>query len=296
MSFTHLLALLSIAHGPMTMSAAPALQGGVITSTFDANDEGWTVVGDAQGGSVVPDYQPTGGNPDGHVSADDDVAGGVWYWNAPGGYLGNRAGSYSRVLSFELRQSAASAQFDAVDVVLLGAGMQLNFDTAENPGTEWTPYAVPLSVGPGWTVEGTGAAPTEMEFQTVLADLTALRIRGEYRTGADTGSLDNVVMETEPTTGLESGAPGDGATLSAAMPNPVRTVTRLTLTLAGPMAIRTRIYDVLGREVLRLQDAPLVHTGPHDLRVDATDLPAGLYVVVVEGEGWTASRRFTRVR
>ena len=36
-----------------------------LMSTFDADDEGWTVWGDAQGSSVVPDYIASGGNPGG---------------------------------------------------------------------------------------------------------------------------------------------------------------------------------------------------------------------------------------
>ncbi len=52
----------------------------LVSSTFDKNDAGWTVVGDAQGGLSIPDYFVEGGNPDGYVSATDDVTGGAWYW------------------------------------------------------------------------------------------------------------------------------------------------------------------------------------------------------------------------
>jgi hypothetical protein len=39
---------------------------------------------------------------------------------------------------------------------------------------------------------------SDAQFSQVLSDLTALRIRAEYQTGADTGYLDNVSMVPEP--------------------------------------------------------------------------------------------------
>jgi hypothetical protein len=41
-----------------------------------------------------------------------------------------------------------------------------------------------------------GAVATDAQIQTVLGALSTLQIRCEYQTGADTGSLDNVVLET----------------------------------------------------------------------------------------------------
>ena len=58
-------------------SDGPPDPGLPIRSTFDTDDEGWTVVGDAQGGSGTPDYFVDGGNPGGYVSASDDGKGEV---------------------------------------------------------------------------------------------------------------------------------------------------------------------------------------------------------------------------
>ncbi|MDO8367328.1 MAG: hypothetical protein Q7T20_11050 [Saprospiraceae bacterium] len=52
-------------------------------STFSLNDEGWRVVGDAQGPSTIPNYDSMGGNPGGYCHAVDDVSGDYWYWSAP---------------------------------------------------------------------------------------------------------------------------------------------------------------------------------------------------------------------
>ena len=161
-----------------------------ITSTFDTGDESWTVFGDAQGASVIPTYFSTGGNPGGYISATDDVTGGVWFWDAPAKLLGKV--SSMRALSFDLKQSATDAPFDADDVVLVGAGTTLVFNTANNPGTDWTHYDVSLDASAGWKNKDTGQPATQQEMIDVLSSLAVLRIRGEYRDGADTGGLDNV--------------------------------------------------------------------------------------------------------
>jgi hypothetical protein len=164
-------------------------------STFESGDEGWLILGDAEGGRGDPDYVGTGGNPGGHVSADDDAQGGVWYFQAPAKFHGNFSGAYGMTLTFDLRQSSLNDQFNREDVTLTGGGIKIVFDTASNPGTSWTSYTVPLDESGAWTV-GTlsGAAVTQADIQTVLSDLTDLTIRGEFVDGVDTGGLDNVVL------------------------------------------------------------------------------------------------------
>ncbi|MCB0543895.1 MAG: gliding motility-associated C-terminal domain-containing protein, partial [Saprospiraceae bacterium] len=83
------------------------------------------------------------------------------------------------------------------DVILFGAGLQLIFDNAYNPGLEWTHYDILLEEGAGWHLNSlTGPVPTEAQFRAVLSDLAGLRIRGEYRPLDDFGGLDNVSLES----------------------------------------------------------------------------------------------------
>jgi alkaline phosphatase D len=174
-------------------------------------DEGWTVVGDAQGGSSVPTHVPTGGVPGGYLSADDDTTGGTWFWEAPDPYLGDRSGFYGGTLTYHLRQSATSSQFEAPEVVLGNGSLQLRYD-ATHPGTEWTAYEVPLRATENWTVVGSGTVATEGQLRSVLADLDTLRIRGEYRSGSDTGDLDAVALRVGgQTTPFAGPVPGTGA-------------------------------------------------------------------------------------
>ncbi len=78
-------------------------------------------------------------------------------------------------------------------------------------------------------------------------------------------------------------------------PNPAVTEAGVALTLAASSEVRVAVYDVLGRRVAVLHEGPL-GAGEHVLRFDAQNLPAGLYLVRAEGEGFAAARRVTVVR
>ena len=162
-----------------------------VVSTFDTSDEGWRVVGDAEG--FTPTYVSSGGNPGGYVSAEDEVTGGTWYFSAPAAFLGDKSNAFGQNLTFDLRQDQFDSQFDEDDVVLAGGGVELTFDTGSNPGSNWTAYTVSL-FNAGWTNAGTDSPASQADMLAALGDLTSLRIRGEYRDGPDTGDLDNVVL------------------------------------------------------------------------------------------------------
>jgi len=168
---------------------------GKSVSGFSVDADGWLITGDANAASVKPDYNGTGGNPDGLISAKDEVTGGVWYFLAPSKYLGDNAAVAGKNLRFDLKVDATPTNpFDDVDVRLEGGGVTLVFDTPNNPvGDKWNSYVVALKADAGWKV-GTlaGAAATDADMTKVLGATTALWIRGEFNTGPDTGYLDNV--------------------------------------------------------------------------------------------------------
>jgi alkaline phosphatase D len=180
----------------LEMSALPQPADLPITSDLNRNDEGWTVYGDAQGGSSKPTWRATGGTGNGaYVEATDNVQGGVWYWSAPPNFLGNLSSALGRTLTFHLRQSATTNQFTAADVILEGGGHRLIFMNRYHPATTWTMYSVPLRAQSGWHVDTIdGRMPTSDEFRETLTFLEALQIRGEYITGADTDGLDTVAL------------------------------------------------------------------------------------------------------
>ncbi len=172
------------------------------SSTFDSGAEGWTAVGDA---AAPLTWSSSAGNPGGAVYILDQVVGGVTYFVAPSAFLGDRSGAFGTDLRFDLKQvyPGGANPFNANDVVLTGGSLTLVYDTPVNPPNgSWASYAVPLASG-GWRVGSlTGALATDAQIQSVLANLSSLRIRAEYQTGADTGYLDNVSLVPEPTSAL----------------------------------------------------------------------------------------------
>ena len=189
----------------LCLAMLPTARGAIIAeSSFDTDAEGWTIEGDAP----TPSWLSMGGNPGGHIRGQDFVGGITWFFSAPSKFLGNVSAAYGQDLTFDLRQGDTSAQYDDRDIVLNGGGMSLFFFTSPNPATTFTSYSVPLKASAGWKF-GAIATPsdaTEAQMQLVLSSLTSLLIRGEFRSGADTGFLDNVVL--------------NGAEPAAAVPEP----------------------------------------------------------------------------
>ena len=166
-----------------------------VTSYFNQDDEGWRIIGDAQEGNANPDYNKKEGNPGGYISADDDAAGGIWYWSAPKKFLGKKISAYGQKLEFSLKQSSIENQFDADDIILLGNEKRIAFDLPDNPGIEWTDYSVILDENAGWKLNDiNGLKVSKEDFIQVLNNLTTIYIRGEFIEGEDTGGIDSVVL------------------------------------------------------------------------------------------------------
>src|SRR5690606_33828982 len=87
----------------------------------------------------------------------------------------------------------------------------------------------------------------------------------------------------------------EGFALSEAHPNPSEGRTRLTLDLAVAQHVTVAAFDALGRRVAVLLDGA-AEAGTHALVLDGSALPAGVYVIRVTGESFTATRRITLLR
>jgi len=168
--------------------------GGTVTSYFDIDDESWLVGGDVQSGNNNPDYIKDEGKSGGYISAKDDAVGGVWYWLAPPKFLGDISSAYGKKLEFSLKQSSINNQFDDADVILSNGEITLVYDTPNNPGIDWTDYMVLLEEKEWHYSTSYETAVTKEDFIKVLKNLKALKIRGEFVSGGDTGGLDNVVL------------------------------------------------------------------------------------------------------
>jgi hypothetical protein len=162
---------------------------------FVESAEGWTVAGDPvlATATFVVDGGTNGKN-DGSISFTD---GGTptWYFVAPEKYHGDASALLGGVLRFDLKITLADDPFGNPDVQLTNGPLALtvSYDCSPDPGTSWKTFTVPLSAA-GWKL-GTslsGDPVTEEDFRKVLSNITRVRIRGEFNTGADTGWLDNV--------------------------------------------------------------------------------------------------------
>jgi len=106
------------------------------------------------------------------------------------------------------------------------------------------------------------------------------------------GSVPNVIS-----TAVEADQiPIDQFGLSAVYPNPFRGQATFTLSIETTQRVRIGLYNVLGQRVRLVVDAVLSPNQAHEVRVDGGGLPAGLYVISVEGETFGASSRAVLVR
>jgi hypothetical protein len=88
--------------------------------------------------------------------------------------------------------------------------------------------------------------------------------------------------------------------LAPAMPNPVRSATRLRFDLPRGAHVRLDVYDAHGRRVARLLDARLP-AGAHAAEWRPRDaagraLPPGVYLALLEADGARRARRMVVLR
>ena len=129
--------------------------------------------------------------------------------------------------------------------------------------------------------------------------------RSVYRS-EDTGTTGGVYLESGGRTVTNDGIvvtssepaldePVNAALRLTAYPSPVAEEATLTYTLAAPGPVDLRIYDVLGREVARFDEA-WRPAGTHRVAWAPGSLPAGIYVARLTAGTAHAVRLLTRVR
>ena len=105
------------------------------------------------------------------------------------------------------------------------------------------------------------------------------------------------VMEaiaTGPEVSTRADLPG-ALTLGAPFPNPAQARVSLPFGLPERGSVRLAVYDVLGREVVRVVDEE-IEAGWHRAELDGAMLPSGVYVVRLVAEGASRTRRVTLVK
>lgn len=84
-------------------------------------------------------------------------------------------------------------------------------------------------------------------------------------------------------------------TLAQNFPNPFNPSTNISFSIPENAHVRLAVYDLLGRQVAQVVDAPMV-AGSHTVTFDASSLTSGVYVYRIEAAGQVSSRRMTLLK
>ncbi|XP_048395303.2 laminin subunit gamma-1-like [Stegostoma tigrinum] len=167
-----------------------------ITSTFDTDYEGWKA--QHRRGGDLP-LMRSSLSRDIVVEAKDEYP---IFFVAPAKFLGNQVLSYGQNLSFTFYVESNSAYPSVEDLILEGDGQtlttQVNAQNNPIPSTTKQTYNYRLHEGLeyGWK-----PFLTSYDFQRVLSNLKAIKIRGSYNRQS-AGHIDNVSLQTaRPGTG-----------------------------------------------------------------------------------------------
>ncbi len=171
-----------------------------------------------------------------------------------------------------------------------GSRAVLNWATASETNNEGFDVQM-RSNGAFQTVDFVRGAGTTLEARTYSFTTTALA-PGDYTFRLRQVDLDGA-SEFSPVVELTIGLDGAFA-LALEGPNPFASQTSLGLSVAKSQAVDAGLYDLLGRRVATLMSGTV--DGATTLSVDASTLPAGLYVVRVQGETFRTTRTLTVAR
>jgi hypothetical protein len=137
--------------------------------------------------------------------------------------------------------------------------------------------------------DGAGTTTESRTYRYRTADLApgphTFRLRQEDLDGSTTYSDERTVERTL----------SDAYSVSPVSPNPVSDEATVSVAVQKAQDVRVGVFNVLGQQVARLHDGPMAAHDPTTLTV-GTDLQSGMYVLRVDGESFSATRKFVRVR
>ena len=108
--------------------------------------------------------------------------------------------------------------------------------------------------------------------------------------GDDCAWVDYIVLPAvDITTGVGE-VTGDGPEFKL-WPNPAENYLNIEYHLQEKENIRIVLYDLLGQEVLCVQDAGIIDAGVHNIQANLDDLVSGVYICRIEGQSASVSRK-----
>lgn len=113
---------------------------------------------------------------------------------------------------------------------------------------------------------------------------------------SEAGIVENAQQaRSAATVAAEQTTPAGRFVLESAFPNPAQASATIRFSLPEAQHVRLAVYDVLGRLVATLADEVRAG-GEHPVRLDASGLPAGTYLVRLEAGSVRLTERLTVVR
>jgi hypothetical protein len=119
-------------------------------------------------------------------------------------------------------------------------------------------------------------------------------VDGNLFLGTETG-LRILHYEEPPQRAVPSVPTASEFALHPPYPNPFNSTTRVSFTLRQAETVDLRVYDVLGREVLRLAQGKY-YAGYHEMLLPMSDQCSGTYFIRLNTPGRTATQRITLLR
>jgi len=168
---------------------APETAKSDVLSDFEQGHvDGWTVGPD---GNLT--WIATGGNPGGYLRVDDWATGGHNWIYAPGKFLGDWRHLVGERLSVDAKAVFGDPDSPSnMHVEISGPGGNAVHEMGQPMTYQWTTYVAALDPEQWDVVSGT--------WETILPNVSALRIEAEYHTGDDACAFDNIRLTPEPST------------------------------------------------------------------------------------------------
>jgi len=190
-----------------------------------------------------------------------------------------------------------------MNILLLGAGGAMN---QRHPATVEATNGVEIFHYPRLPNRPAGGVRYEIPStgaKTIFLGFGLEGVSGHGGTNTRADVIDAAMQWFGEPTGVkkDSGLRISDFGLDGAYPNPFNSTTtiRYTLPVAGEASLR--IFDLSGREVAtlvekRAQQSPPSRGGPYAVTWDAGNMPAGVYVVRLEGAGKAEAKKVVLVR
>ena len=170
----------------------------VIESTFDSDLEGWSKAPGSDAGSTLV-WVSEGGNPGGFLRLNEAAQGATDRISAPPAFLGDRSEFVGGHFSMDRMTNNLSSTIASGDHIrLVSEGLSLRVGLPLPGLNEWVPVTVDLRHDGGWVRVSDSQPPTPEEFAFVLANLSAIHLLADFRSGVETPAFDNIRMVAVP--------------------------------------------------------------------------------------------------